>query len=578
MTLMPRVEPHAQHEDGRRPPASSASVAMEDRRHATAQLRSLSELARESQRIARTDAVAQRMQAGAGNLPPALQAGIHRLSGCSLEDVRVHYNSSKPAQLSAHAYAQGNEIHLAPGQECHLPHEAWHLVQQAQGRVKPTFHAGAVPVNDDHSLESEADRMGARALQDSGRQGPASDGGAAGTRPAATAPVQRKLLINDVEQTNGQTTFATLDAESQQPGNGALLAVWQAANNKLATIDRMIKAGGTKSFKSFAWETLYKYYGRQRTLTYAYLNDRQAIRGVAGETVRDAGERREGDLAAEVLSSGEITGALQSASQKIIGAIAGWKANTLTAPPVTGGAPVPATLGDVPQKYKHYYSYASPVESLLGKVGKGTSPASILDNAPENSQGALIASIHDLTDQLFAAGNAWNQTVGVPGPRQVAHYRDAFGNIATEPITTVRPSRINEESEVMKQTRAAGMAVDVGPSYTTGRMLMLAESVNSAHDAAGNPNDWSVKITDQEMTAIALALFAFWNKTYWEASSGIHKYKFVVDMLSNFVPGADSTQYPPDLAAFMAQTKAQSIALGRTWTPPSDDVVLEMGA
>src|SRR6187402_2989205 len=68
-------------------------------------------------------------------LPDNLKAGIERLSGIDISDVKVHYNSSKPAQLHAHAYAQGKEIHIAPGQEKHLPHEAWHLVQQKQGRV-----------------------------------------------------------------------------------------------------------------------------------------------------------------------------------------------------------------------------------------------------------------------------------------------------------------------------------------------------------------------------------------------------------------------------------------------------------
>jgi hypothetical protein len=52
----------------------------------------------------------------------------------SMDSVKVHYNSTKPAQLSALAYAQGSNIHLAPGQEQHLSHEAWHLVQQAKGR------------------------------------------------------------------------------------------------------------------------------------------------------------------------------------------------------------------------------------------------------------------------------------------------------------------------------------------------------------------------------------------------------------------------------------------------------------
>lgn len=99
-------------------------------------------------------------------LPDSLKAGIEDLSGYSLNDVKVHYNSGKPAQLQAHAYAQGAEIHVAPGQEKHLPHEAWHVVQQKQGRVKPTTQLQEkVPVNDDQSLEKEADVMGAKAVQ-----------------------------------------------------------------------------------------------------------------------------------------------------------------------------------------------------------------------------------------------------------------------------------------------------------------------------------------------------------------------------------------------------------------------------
>ncbi|UII32766.1 DUF4157 domain-containing protein [Fulvivirga ulvae] len=99
-------------------------------------------------------------------LPNELKAGIENLSGHSLDDVKVNYNSSKPAQLQAHAYAQGTEIHLAPGQERHLPHEAWHVVQQKQGRVKPTVQLkDTVNINDDTSLEKEADVMGSKALQ-----------------------------------------------------------------------------------------------------------------------------------------------------------------------------------------------------------------------------------------------------------------------------------------------------------------------------------------------------------------------------------------------------------------------------
>jgi Domain of unknown function (DUF4157) len=115
---------------------------------------------------AQREAVAEAPKPNNTGLPENLKSGIESLSGMSMDHVKVHYNSSQPAQLNAHAYAQGSEIHVAPGQEQHLPHEAWHVVQQAQGRVRPTVQMkGDVPVNDDVGLESEADLIGGRALQ-----------------------------------------------------------------------------------------------------------------------------------------------------------------------------------------------------------------------------------------------------------------------------------------------------------------------------------------------------------------------------------------------------------------------------
>ena len=97
-------------------------------------------------------------------MPDGLKSGIESLSGMDMSSVRVHANSDKPAQLNALAYAQGNDIHIAPGQEQHLPHEAWHVVQQREGRVQATTQLQGVGINDDQALESEADVMGARAL------------------------------------------------------------------------------------------------------------------------------------------------------------------------------------------------------------------------------------------------------------------------------------------------------------------------------------------------------------------------------------------------------------------------------
>jgi len=98
-------------------------------------------------------------------MPDHLKSSIESMSGYSMDPVRVHYNSSRPAELQALAYTQGTEIHVAPGQERHLPHEAWHVVQQMQGRVRPTMRIKGIGVNGSPALEQEADVMGRRAVQ-----------------------------------------------------------------------------------------------------------------------------------------------------------------------------------------------------------------------------------------------------------------------------------------------------------------------------------------------------------------------------------------------------------------------------
>ncbi|MEY3647525.1 MAG: hypothetical protein RLZ13_407 [Bacteroidota bacterium] len=126
-----------------------------------AQLKAASDL----RQPAANDAPVQRQENKTG-LPDKLKSGMESLSGLSMSDVKVHRNSDKPAQLHAHAYAQGTDIHLGPGQEKHLPHELGHVVQQKEGRVQPTTQLQSkVNINDDAGLEKEADVLGAKAMQ-----------------------------------------------------------------------------------------------------------------------------------------------------------------------------------------------------------------------------------------------------------------------------------------------------------------------------------------------------------------------------------------------------------------------------
>jgi hypothetical protein len=102
------------------------------------------------------------MEKSSTGVPDSLKSGIESLSGMNLDNVRVHYNSSKPAQLNALAYAQGTDIHLAPGQEHRLPHEVWHIVQQAQGRVSSTGRSHIGLSTDEAALKVERELLAKR--------------------------------------------------------------------------------------------------------------------------------------------------------------------------------------------------------------------------------------------------------------------------------------------------------------------------------------------------------------------------------------------------------------------------------
>lgn len=177
------------------------------------QLRSLQAAANSSAQVHQLrslqHAVAQQAQKGAQGtaplprtnntgLPDQLKTGLESLSGMSMDDVRVHYNSAKPADLQAHAYAQGSDIHIAPGQEQHLAHEAWHVVQQKQGRVQATKQLkGKTAINDDAGLEHEADTMGAKAMQmvASNEAAPVAHG-----TPSKHAPIVQRFQVREAPE------------------------------------------------------------------------------------------------------------------------------------------------------------------------------------------------------------------------------------------------------------------------------------------------------------------------------------------------------------------------------------------
>lgn len=185
-------------------------------------------------------------------LPDNLKNGIESLSGMSMNNVRVHYNSSQPAQLNALAYAQGTDIHVAPGQEKHLPHEAWHVVQQAQGRVQPTMQMkDGAPVNDDAGLEREADVMGAKAIQYAGMLTETVKEGGYAQPKVDTVQNKTMQFLRMVTHPEVNFNFDGAGTKTNPPGGGATNPIGRSAwPNLMIAANLITHANNTAIYQS----------------------------------------------------------------------------------------------------------------------------------------------------------------------------------------------------------------------------------------------------------------------------------------------------------------------------------------
>ncbi len=139
-------------------------------------------------------------------LPEEVKSQMEGAFGTSFDDVKVTANSSVAKDAGALAFAQGSNIHFAPGQfspntkggQELLGHELAHVVQQRQGRVQANAEVNGLAVNNDKGLEAEADQLGAKAAQfkaspkggvEKNATNPKSDGAAQMKLAASAAPV-----------------------------------------------------------------------------------------------------------------------------------------------------------------------------------------------------------------------------------------------------------------------------------------------------------------------------------------------------------------------------------------------------
>lgn len=150
---------------------------------------------------------AQREQNVTG-MPVAVRAKLELALGADFSGVRVHYDSRLPAELGATAFAQGQNIHVAPGnwapettrgQEI-LAHELTHVIQQRAKRVVPTAEMNGIKLNNEAVLEAEADTAGRLAARSGTRPHPSNDAGAQRRIPGDSKSMSSQLNAGGVYQ------------------------------------------------------------------------------------------------------------------------------------------------------------------------------------------------------------------------------------------------------------------------------------------------------------------------------------------------------------------------------------------
>jgi len=492
----------------------------------------------QSHRPERADAVsvpALTARSGSQRLPPALLGGIAQLSGIALDHVRVHYASAKPAQLHAHAYAQGSDIHVAPGQAGHLPHEAWHLVQQAQGRVAATTRRRGTPMNEQPHLEREADAMGSRAQQLGLRLGDAATTavgtGATGRPPppmAARAPassiVQAKLSIGkkvilqeevDALLTNlpGSIVDLTLkqDYEEYLASDRARLA---HVVGKWAVAPAHSSGNSEQPAAADALKAKMRSYDSVDSFVFAALSEAQA-------------KQKKSDEKAYAMEIADDPGILAD----LVGLIQEAIPTALT----LYGKSIDEVAALTPHNRRTYLEYV--------RRDPTTNIANVLRSPATHTFGELVAAIHDVQELLYQARN---EELLAQYPKEEERnsnnlhalppelYRGSvFLGMSSDtpnglPLLTRTPvargwrgkdATARPTDPHVKTAMMLGNPSDMGPSMTAARMFVLA--------TAG-------KAGTARIHSLALALFAFWNRIYRRDITDVHRYHFTMDMAANF--------------------------------------------
>ncbi len=461
-------------------------------------------------------------------LPERLRARMQALLGHDFTNVRLH--TGLPLAGAA-AFNHGSDIYLAattfdpddPATQQLVAHELTHVVQQRLGMV-PTLPPGeALRWLVDPVLEDEADRIAAQAGPYSPAPiNPAAPGEA--RAPYRWDVVQATLHFRESdgrlrEMTDAEQTWKEI---TQNVQGGFHHFFVHLKREILPILKEWISAqGGTDPA---AWR-IRREMGQQRHIL-VFGDHTNMARAVMGEF-----------LAREALDGTETRLARATVQSRYIGAHLAALLDKLRMRFSAPGAPasLAALLNDGTTALARL-----PYQPLYKKAG--ASIPKVLKAPDAYYFEDRVVTLHDVCDYMKKHASA---LVEVPAEMSQGTWfrindqgkpeysRRPIAGTADFRYKTASPNdgpyTLKENSGYVMAARVQGMPIWAGPSFTTGRMMRMAQ--------------WA-EASPQEFEALAWAIFAFWNQCYPTSSTWVHRFHEVMDMAANWGVPFQPFSYP----------------------------------
>lgn len=461
-------------------------------------------------------------------LPERLRAHMQALLGHDFTDVRLH--PGQPVAGVA-AFNHGSDIYLAastfdpdnPATQHLLAHELTHVVQQRLGMLDAQPRGSAPQWLDDPVLEAHAERIAAQAGLPAcwPHRAPAHDPARASYRWDV---LQATLHFREAdgrlrEMTDAEQAWKEI---TQNVQGGFHHFFVHLKREILPILKEWISAqGGTDRA---AWR-IRREMGQQRHIL-VFGDHTNMARAVMGEFLaREALDGTETRLARATVQSRYIGAHLAALIEKLRMKLAAPGAAPVLTALLTDATPALAKLPYQPL-------YKRPGASIP-KVLKAPDAYYFEDR---------VVTLHDVCDYLkkYAAAlvevppemsqGTWFRINDLGKPEYV---RRPIAGTADFRYKTASPDEgpytLKENSGYVMAARVQGMPIWAGPSFTTGRMMRMAQW------AGASP---------QEHEALAWAIFAFWNQCYPTSTTWVHRFHEVMDMAANWGVPFEPFTYP----------------------------------